>query len=74
MKDTYILHDDDVMLIENSFLIVHIFNWSFLGAATGSPLYCFHLPITLYGFMLRKDIYIYIYISIYIIRVDTQLL
>ena len=30
-----------------------------LGAACGSPLYCFHLPITLYGFMLRKDIYIY---------------
>ena len=37
-----------------------------LGAATGSPLYCFHLPITLYGFMLRKDIYIDIYIYIYI--------
>ena len=35
-----------------------------LGAAAGSPLYCFHLPITLYGFMLRKDIYIYIYLYI----------
>ena len=61
-----------------------------LGAASGSPLYCFHMPITLYGFMLRKDIYIYIYIyntgsyatvitlilyvGIYIIQVHTQLL
>ena len=36
------------------------------GFGSGSPLYCFHMPITLYGFMLRKDIYI--------IRVHTQLL
>ena len=60
----------------------------FLGAAIGSPLYCFHLPITLYGFMVRKDIYIYVYntgsyatvitlilyVYICIIRVHTQLL
>ena len=38
--------------------------YSLLGAATGSPLYCFHLPITLYGFMLRKVIYL-IYTSIH---------
>ena len=34
----------------------------------GSPLYCFHLTIPLDGFMLWKDIYIYI------IQVHTQLL
>ena len=25
---------------------------------TGSPLYCFHVPIPLHGFMLQKDEYI----------------
>ena len=42
-----------------------------LGAAAGSPLYCFHLPIRLYGFMLEVHVherYLYIYIYIYIIR------
>ena len=43
--------------------IIHIYYVCFLGASTGSPLYCFHNAI--YVWLHVTDIYIYIYIYVY---------